>query len=260
MTRPNRLHPSSPHSFQRSLPSYHAASTAQAQIADALVQALQWSGAPTRFARVFEFGCGTGHLTSHLLHQFSIVHLGLNDLLPDCAATLQPILHRYSVTATFSPGAIETLNLPTGLNLIASASTVQWVDDPASLLARLADHLAPGGWLALSGFGTGHFAELRQLGGYGKAPSYLDPADWQRILPSTLQVLALQSQPIVLRFPDALSLLRHLRHTGVNAPASRIWTRADLAAFEARLRIGLPKDSELTLTYCPVILIARKSL
>jgi malonyl-CoA O-methyltransferase len=260
MTHPNRLPPATTHSFQRSLPSYHAASVAQAQIADALVQALQWSGAPTRFARVFEFGCGTGHLTSHLLHQFSIRDLSLNDLLPDCVAALQPILHRYSATANFYPGAIETLDLPTGLDLIASASTVQWVDDPASLMLRLSGYLAPGGWLALSGFGTGHFAELRSVGGFGKAPSYLDPVDWQRILPSNLHILALQSQPITLQFPDALSLLRHLRQTGVNAPASRVWTRADLAAFDARLRQGLPKDSDLTLTYCPVILIARKPL
>ncbi len=249
-----------PHSFQRSLPSYHSASVAQAQIADALVQALQWSGAPTRFARVFEFGCGTGHLTSHLLHQFSIRNLSLNDLLPDCAQAIQPILHRYSAAATFYPGAIETIDLPIGLDLIASASTVQWVDDPAPLMVRLADHLAPGGWLALSGFGTGHFAELRAVGGFGKAPSYLDPVDWQRILPGNLQVLALQSQPIILQFTDALSLLRHLRQTGVNAPASRTWTRADLAAFDARLRQGVPSGSDLTLTYCPVILIARKLL
>ena len=159
---------------------------------------------------------------------------------------------------TFQAGAIETLALPANLDLIASASTLQWVEDPAALLKSLTTHLVPGGWLALSGFGRNHFAELQALGGPAKAPSYLDPDDWRAILPSSLHILRLEQHAITLHFPDAISLLRHLRLTGVNAAVHRHWTRAHLADFESRLRAALPPGAALALTYSPVILVAQK--
>lgn len=247
-------------SFRRGLSSYHDAAVAQAQIAATLAQALQAAGAPARFGHALEFGCGTGHLTAQLLHRFRLGHLTLNDLVPDCADALQPILRSHKTRTDFQPGAIETLALPAPLDLIASASTLQWVADPAALMQRLAAHLAPGGWLALSGFGRTHFAELQALGGLGMAPSYLDPQDWSAILPANLHIHVLQQHTITLQFANSLSLLRHLRQTGVNAAARSHWTRASLAAFDSCLRAAQAKDAPLSLSYNPVILIASKAV
>lgn len=244
-------------SFARGLQSYHAASIAQAQIAVLLAQALQHAGAPARFHHALEFGCGTGHFTHALLQRFAIDNLMLNDLVAESAATLQPILQDYKTQTTFHAGAIETLPLPPALDLIASASTVQWVADPAALITRLARHLAPGGWLAISGFGRRHFEELQETEGAARAPCYLDPQDWRAILPAHITVHSLTAHRIALPFPTAIALLRHLRQTGVNAHAARHWTRADLTRFDARLRASQPDVGPLTLTYCPVILIAQ---
>jgi len=246
-------------SFRRGLPSYHHAAVAQAQIAATLVQALRTAGAPARFGQVLEFGCGTGHLTTQLLQHFTLDHLTLNDLVPDCAAALHPILKQHSPGVTFQVGPIETLPLPPALDLIVSASTVQWVQQPADLIGRLTQHLAPGGWLALSGFGRAHFSELQALGGMATAPSYLDPHDWRHILPAGLHIGALYSKTIILQFTDTLDLLRHLRLTGVNVSARNHWTRASLASFDLRLRAGLPQGAPLTLSYQPVFLIACKT-
>lgn len=244
-------------SFARGLPSYHGAAIAQAQIASLLAQALVDAGAPQRFQQALEFGCGTGLLTDALLQRFAIDQLMLNDLVADPAATLQPILDRHKTQTTFYAGPVETLPLPTALDLVASASTVQWVADPAALIVKLALHIAPGGWLALSGFARDHFAELRAVGAAAQAPSYLDGADWRAILPANMTVHSVTHHRISLQFPNAVSLLRHLRQTGVNAQAGRHWTRADLARFEASLRATQPNDGPLTLTYCPVIVIAQ---
>lgn len=252
-TATSRIH----HSFRRGLPSYHAAAVAQARIAALLVTALA-AHAPTQISRAFEFGCGTGHLTAQLLQRFTIQHLTLNDLVAESADTLHQLLQGHS--ATFQPGPIETLPIPADLMLIASASTVQWVANPAALVARLANHLAPGGWLALSGFARGHFAELRGLGSQAKAPSYLDPQDWRAILPPGLEILTLAQHDIQVQFDDALSLLRHLRFTGVNASSHRHWTRATLADFTQRLHSSQKHMPQLTLTYCPVLMVAQKSL
>lgn len=243
------------HSFRRGLPSYHNAAVAQAQIAALLADALA-AHAPRQYPHVLEFGCGTGHLTTHLLQRFAIGRLMLNDLVAESAASLHPILQSH--TATFHAGPIETLPLPANLSLIASASTVQWVNDPAALMHRLTRHLAPGGWLALSGFARSHFAELRALGSPAKAPSYLDPRDWRAILPPNLHVHSLTQHTIPLHFADAISLLRHLRQTGVNATTHRHWTRASLQDFSQRLRASQPDTPHLTLTYNPVILVAQK--
>ena len=245
-------------SFRRGLPSYHMAAKAQARIAVLLVDALCRAGAPSAFHHALEFGCGTGHLTSVLLKRLAIDHLILNDLVAESAVALQPVLQEHKVRSEFHAGPVETLPLPSGLDLIASASTVQWLHDPARVIARLTDHLAPGGWLALSGFGHRHFAELQALGGFAQAPSYLDPDDWAALLPADMAIHTARQHSITLHFPDAISLLRHLRFTGVNARAHSHWTRANLTDFETRLRKGQPEATPLTLTYCPVILIARK--
>lgn len=244
-------------SFARGLQSYHTASIAQAQIAALLAEALQQAGAPARFQHALEFGCGTGHFTHALLQRFRISHLMLNDLVAESAATLQIFLQDHKTQTTFHAGPIETLPLPPALDLIASASTVQWVVDPAALITRLARHLAPGGWLAISGFGRSHFEELQETEGAARAPCYLDPQDWRAILPAHMTVHSLTAHRIALPFPTAIALLRHLRQTGVNAHTARHWTRADLDRFDARLRAGQPQDGPLILSYNPVIMIAQ---
>lgn len=245
-------------SFHRGLATYHSAAVAQAQIAAILVDALQAAGAPDNFGRALEFGCGTGHLTAQILQRFRLNHLMVNDLVPDCAAVLQPILQAHKTQVTFHAGAIETLPLPMGLDLVASASTVQWVQDPAALICRLTTHLAPGGWIAISGYGRDHFAEIQALGGRAKAPSYLDPDDWRALLPTNLRLCSVARHSLPLQFPDGVSLLRHLRRTGVNAVAGRQWTRANLVDFENGLRAARPNTNDLSLTYSPVIIVAKR--
>lgn len=245
-------------SFHRGLATYHSAAVAQAQIAAILVDALQAAGAPANFGRVLEFGCGTGHLTALILQRFRLDHLMLNDLVPDCAAVLRPVLQAHKTQVTFHAGAIETLPLPMGLDLVASASTVQWVQDPAALISRLTTHLAPGGWIAINGYGRDHFAELQALGARAAAPSYLDPDDWRALLPANLRIHTLARHSLPMQFADGVSLLRHLRQTGVNAGAGRQWTRANLVDFDNRLRAARPTADHLSLTYSPVIMVAQK--
>ena len=148
-------------SFRRGLETYHRHAVAQARIAQDLAAMLAGAGAPRKLEAVLEFGCGTGLLTEALLGRFGIAGLTLNDLVAEAAPGLQA---RTAGQARFLAGPIEQLPLPDGLDLIASASTVQWVEDIPALMARLAASLRPGGWLALSGFGRGHFPELAALG------------------------------------------------------------------------------------------------
>lgn len=246
-------------SFCRGLRSYHAASTVQAQIAADLVRLLQAQSMAQPLGRAVEFGCGTGHLTGALLGAFDITQLTLNDLVPEAEIPLREVLQRHQQDALMQFGPIEHQKLPRDLDLIASASTVQWIEDLPQTLLRLADCLAPKGWLALSGFGSDQFLELAELGSRAMAPSYLDAADWPAILPPGLELVTLRQQAIELQFDGILPLLRHLRETGVNGHASRGWSRRDLARFEARYRERFGQDGKLPLTYDAVWVLARKT-
>lgn len=243
-------------SFQRGLDSYHGAATVQAEIAAQLVQMAVAHDLPQPIETALEFGCGTGHLTDRLVQHFQLRSLLLNDLVPEAA---QLVAQRASVPTRAHVGPVETLPLPPRLELIASASTVQWVADLPALMARLSAHLAPGGHLLLSGFGRKQFHELAALGSEAAAPSYLDAADWPQMLPAEMQLLAVRQQPRVLMFDTALNLLRHLRQTGVNGQARQGWSRRDLRAFEQRYLARFGVNGQLPLTYDPVLVLARKS-
>ncbi|MGH1466981.1 MAG: methyltransferase domain-containing protein [Cognatishimia sp.] len=251
------LPPCPPHdrvqkSFRRGLATYHGTATHQADIAARLALQLAQAGAPKSFAKVLEFGCGTGHLTVQLRTKFTIAALTLNDLVPECAVYA-------GAKDTFLPGPIEALNVPNGLDLICSASTVQWLDDIPATLDRLSQALVPGGWMALSGFGNAQFHELRVLGSEAAAPSYVDAEDWHALLPSALKIKHLSQARRVAWFPNAMHLLKHLRDTGVNGAATKAWSQSALKTFETqyRQRFGTPQG--LPLTYDPVWIVAQKT-
>lgn len=247
-------------SFRRSLGSYHASAAVQARIAGRLAELLAQAGAPDRFARALEFGAGTGHLTDALLSRFAIDDLTLNDLVAECLPHLAPLVAARVASWSFLAGAIETAPLAGRFDLVASASTVQWVADPQALLARLAGLLRPGGWLALSGFGPGQFAELAALGSTASAPHYATAAEWAARLPAGLRLIAAHEEEERLWFADLHALLRHLRRTGVNGNATGAWTRSQLAAVERTYRQLYSEAGKLRLTYAPVYLLLRKEV
>lgn len=238
-------------SFRRGLKTYHDSATQQAQIAQRL-SGLMAQHLPHHMDSALEFGIGTGHLTRVLIKNSKIDHLYLNDLVSDCAEFAPR-------GAAFIGGPIESMALPQNLDLICSASTVQWVEDLPSLLERFSDVLAPGGWLAVSGFGHKQFHELRALGSTAAAPNYMDAADWRFILPQNMIIRHLSQAQTTEWFPSALSLLKHLRDTGVNGATNRSWTTQDLQGFETEYAERFGTNEGLPLTYDPVWILAQKA-
>ncbi|MGR3759876.1 methyltransferase domain-containing protein [Roseobacteraceae bacterium NS-SX3] len=245
-------------SFRRGLETYHQNASAQAGIAARLAQLLREHGTPHRFGAAFEFGCGTGHLTAELMQGFGIGQLTLNDLVAEAGPRLRALTAHRAEATHFAFGPVETVPLPRELDLVASASTVQWIADVPALMMRLAARLRPGGWLAVSGFGRAQFHELAALGPAAAAPSYADAAEWLAMLPADMEIVAVEQRPAVMEFASALSLLKHLRLTGVNGHARQSWSRGRLRAFEAEYRARFGRDGRLPLTYDPVWVIARK--
>ncbi len=247
-------------SFARNFHTYHDQATMQAAIAEMLARRLARhvaeTGAPPRFAHGVEFGCGTGHLTRALAQRFAFDHLTLNDLVPGAAQVAR------DHGARFLAGDIRALSWPEGdaaPDLIASASTIQWMEDPAALVARAAEALAPRGWLALTGYGPAQFHELDTLGSQAQAPGLCSAHHLAAALdPTRFDICEARERAHRLWFSSPQHVLRHLRTTGVNAAARAPWTRRKLREFCDLYRARFEKDGRVPLTYHPVWIIARK--
>ena len=243
-------------SFSRSFHSYHDAAGPQAGIAAQLAARLGELGAPDAFETLFEIGCGTGHLTAALQARFDISSATLNDLMPQAVETAR------AWNAEFLAGDIRAVDWPRHPDLIASTSTIQWLDDPREMVQRAARALAPGGWLAISGFGRDQFAELRDLGSESAAPGLCAPEDLAEALEhgggDAVEVLDLWQERHRLWFRSPPDVLRHLRETGVNGRAGHVWTRATLAAFCDGYTRAFATDKGVPLTYHPIWIIARR--
>ena len=195
-------------------------------------------------------------MTHALLNRFSIASLTVNDLVPNACHLAE------SVGADFLEGDIRSVIWPKAPHLIASASTLQWMDAPEALLRKAAQTLAPGGWLAFSGFGPAQFNELRALGSTAQAPGLCLPEALAGAVQTAgagrFEIADVGQDRRQLWFDSPIDVLRHLQQTGVNAVAANTWTRATLARFSARYIEAFGAPGGVPLTYHPIWIIAHK--
>ena len=240
--------------FARSLDSYGDAATLQAEMARALLDALK-AQAGSDFPRLLEAGCGTGILTDLLEKELAFRELLLVDLVPECAR-----FHQHRPNASFRAGDLEALELPQQLDLCLANAVFQWLKAPQAFLARLRASLKTGAILAFTTFGPQNLQEVRQLTGRGL--EYPAAEQWKEMLVQEgYEPLCLKEELRALPFPTPLDVLKHLKATGVTATGDGTppWSRARLQEFqrEYRKRFSLP-DGQVTLTYHPVLILARR--
>ncbi|WP_050603862.1 methyltransferase domain-containing protein [Ruegeria sp. 6PALISEP08] len=239
-------------SFSRSFDTYHDTASQQAWVADKLVSELRRVGAPGQFHTTFEMGCGTGHLTRMLRQNFDLPDLILNDIAPQAQATAD------AEAVAFIAGDVRTVQWPDQIDLIASASMIQWMEDPAGLLQQAIDALAPGGWLAVSGFGPQQYKELLSIGSTAHAPGLCGADNLVAAIEGSMRVLAAGERIRPSYFKTPRDVLKYLRRTGVNGRAQGAWTKSTLTRFEEDYVHNFGSANGVSLTYHPVWIIAQK--
>ncbi len=239
--------------FARHYGQYDDAAVVQRAMADRLAAALAAHAPELAVQRALEIGIGTGFLTRHLAARFPEAEWWFNDLTP-AAFDWIPVGLKQALTLE---GDAETLPYPHGLDLLASASALQWFDDIEKFFPKARGVMNAGGVLALASFGDRHFRELAAV---ADTPlHYPTPADFTAMAKRAgFTLLHAEDWEETLLFPSARDLLDHLRRTGVNgANARAITTPAQLRAFEAAYRAAHPTDNDaLPLTYHAVVLVA----
>ncbi|WP_106829686.1 malonyl-ACP O-methyltransferase BioC [Parabacteroides pacaensis] len=239
--------------FTRALGSYDEHATAQQQINAHLGRLFTgWlRGKPV--SRILEIGCGTGNFTRTLLNicrqeGHTSCEWVVNDLCDECRQPVSGILS--GEVWSYLPGDAEQLEFPGTFDAIVSASVVQWFARPGVFMEKIARLLRPGGIFLFNTFGPRNLQEIKALTGQGLAyPTIKEIKSW---FPSSFQILFLEEEEILLRFPTPLHVLRHLKYTGVTATGTTVWTRGKQERFCREYEARYSNNKEVVLTYQPV--------
>lgn len=224
--------------FSESAATYNANAGVQRAIASRLASMWQAHN-PESGNPVLEIGAGTGMLTAEILRTVAPDWLELWNLapLPDSLPGRKLTCDAEIRIATVTPASFSS---------ILSASTIQWFNSPALFLKRAARALSPGGLLALSTFTPDNYRELHPY--IDGSPHYISSDTLRAIIPPDLEILSLAEEKITTEYSSPLELLRHIKHTGVNAmqPGNPEAARTIIS------------DGITHLTYSPLYLVARK--
>ncbi|WP_018651785.1 malonyl-ACP O-methyltransferase BioC [Actinobacillus capsulatus] len=243
--------------FATHIMEYDEHAIAQQQINRQLVNLLAQTNKQC-FRRVLEIGCGTGDLTQHLVREYQVEHLVVNDLsdvYQDCV--LQKIgENRPLVSFEFVVGDAECLAFEGQFDLISSASAVQWFEQPKTFVSQAANLLQPNGVLLFNSFTSENLAEIRQL--TGVKLTYSSQEDWHSWLSKDFTELQITQQQIRLTFASPLAVLQHLRKTGVTAISTQTWTRKRLMEFSVKYQAQFSCEQGVYLTYAPIFILGVK--
>jgi malonyl-CoA O-methyltransferase len=215
-----------------------------------------------QYDKVLEIGCGSGNLTQLLIQKLKINDLILNDLYEDVQQHFTSTQLMNKPHVKWLIGDIEQLEFPHNLNLIASSSALQWVNDLDALLDQIFQHLTPYADLCFSSFGQQNLQEIKTLTGQGL--SYLSIENLQdKLQHNGFEILHLSEQIEQLSFAHPKQVLQHLKATGVTATASSFrWTKQSLADFYQNYQqfsyVNESGSSMYSLTYHPIYCIARR--
>src|SRR5690606_32389572 len=202
-------------SFDRASHRYDAVSEVQRIMAARLVELASPGNEPDS---VLEIGCGTGHLSEHLVQRWPRARLLFTDV---SEAMLERARERIGAIAGGPQVCWRVLDargadfaLEERFSLVASSAVVQWFSDLRAHLVGVARHLLPEGQYLVSGFLPDNLPELaRTLGRFGVT---LDVGHSRQALEGAsraaqLGVRRFRTEAIVRKYANARELLDVLR-------------------------------------------------
>lgn len=183
---------------------YEKYSLAQKQVAKNLLDYMGKSNIfDIQINSIFEIGCGTGIFTKEYRKYFLHSDLILNDIF-DVREFIKDI--DYNI---FIQENIEELDIPKS-DLVVSSSVFQWIKDKDSLIRNIAENTDN---LCFSGYVSGNLIEIKNH--FDISLDYLNIEEFKEILKKYFSSVKSYSETIKLDFEDPMSVLKHLKYTGV---------------------------------------------
>ena len=203
--------------------------------------------------RIAEFGCGTGNYSRLLFKQYFSKEMLMNDICGEMRHCCKELLEK---GAQFEVGDAEHFCFPKECDLITSCSTLQWFDNPSVFFGHCSQYLGQQGYLAFSTFGLDNMKEVRQIAGYGLP--YRSLSELIEGLQPYYEIVHAEEQVLTYHFDHPMSVLRHLKQTGVTGITSQQWTRGRLNDFCDAYQLQFKSSKGVSLTYHPLYIIAKK--
>ncbi|MCM1355693.1 MAG: DUF452 family protein [Staphylococcus sp.] len=201
-----------------------------------------------------EIGCGTGLATRLLISSLTPSRLTLWDLHIPEALTKSLEADGHAVTALECDAETEIRQLPDeSLDLIFSASTVQWFNSLPTFLRECSRKLRKGCVAVISTFGPETMREIRGL--LPDSIHYPELRTISAMIPAGCTLIHLSEEVHSLTFPSPLEALRHAKLTGVNGLSS---THNGSTARDVISRYPLTPDGKATVTYHPIYILLQK--
>lgn len=183
---------------------YEKYSLAQKQVAKNLLDYMGKSNIfDIQINSIFEIGCGTGIFTKEYRKYFLHSDLILNDIF-DVREFIKDI--DYNI---FIQENIEELDIPKS-DLVVSSSVFQWIKDKDSLIRNIAENTDN---LCFSSYVSGNLIEIKNH--FDISLDYLNIEEFKEILKKYFSSVKSYSETIKLGFEDPMSVLKHLKYTGV---------------------------------------------
>ncbi len=237
--------------FAAQVDSYSAEAVVQNQIVERLFELARHEGAVQRLrgerCNVLEIGCGSGNLSRLIAREAAQASVTLWDLAAPCPEGLPRRVDFLNCDAELQMPRLRAESL----DIIFSASTMQWFNSPDRFLHHCARALRPGGMAVLSTFTKGNMHQISDITGRGLP--LMTPAELVEMASRHLSPLVTESWTRDLDFDSPLEVLRHLKLTGVNSLGGESINPLKLVR-----RYPMMLDGRYHLTYCPMILILTK--
>lgn len=242
--------------FARAADSYDAAAVLQHEIADRMLERLDY--VRLQPARILDIGCGTGRASEALLRRYPKAEVvALDFALPMLERTRRR--GRWLRRPRCLCGDMDQLPLMgQSFDLVFSNAAIQWSADPAGALSEMHRVLRPGGLLMFSSFGPDTLHELRaawaEVDGTPHVHRFIDMHDYGDMLVAAgLVDPVMDVERLTLTYSNTDALMRDLKAIGANNAASerarRLTGRERLRALAAAYERFRNPSGRLPATY-----------
>lgn len=237
---------------------YDREAAVQMSICDRMASMIETEGIET-VESALEIGAGTGFLSNHLLRMMPKARWIFNDISDRSQEYVQRYIDLYNVeSASFCCSDAES-QIDGCYDFIASSSAIQWFNSVPKFIERLSSMVSSGGYVALSLFAPDNFKEVA-ISNSDIGLSYHTLPEMENYLEGAgFSVTQSWEQCHKLLLPTPMDVLRHIKLTGVSGASSSGWSRGRLQQFCDRYNDMFGFDLGVTLTYHPIVIIAKKS-